>query len=162
MFLSFFALRQAQDKLYVYPGYSKEQVANHSLSRFRVQENAQGLTNLVNCFKLHLKKASNWEYSIWQIRSHKTLIEFYKKQGYQYIYIASIAPDLSACDAQAGSETSERQSFEDVLLLERLQSAVGRIKLSIPADVREDTIKQILRFNSPELIKLWKQTTAGF
>ena len=38
-----------------------------------------------------------------------------------------LAPDLSACDAQAGSDTQERKSFEDVLLIECLQSAVGRI-----------------------------------
>ena len=73
----------------------------------------------------------------------KFAIELLEKQGYQYIYAPSIAPD---------SETPARQSFEDVLLMERLQSAVGRINLSIPADIREDAIKQIQRLNSPELI----------
>jgi len=62
---------------------------------------------------------------------------------YQYIYAPSIALD---------SETPERQSFENVLLMERLQTAVGRINPSIPADIREDAIKQIQRLNSPELI----------
>ncbi len=73
----------------------------------------------------------------------KFAIELLEKQGYQYIYGPSIAPD---------SETTERQSFEDVLLIERLQTAVGRINPSIPADIREDAIKQIQRLNSPELI----------
>ena len=73
----------------------------------------------------------------------KFAIELLEKQGYQYIYAPSIAPD---------SDTPERQSFEDVLLMERLQSAVGRINPSIPADIREDAIKQIQRLNSPELI----------
>ena len=41
-------------------------------------------------------------------------IELLGKSGYQYVY----APD---------SDTPERNRFEDVLLLERLQSAVGRI-----------------------------------
>ena len=45
-------------------------------------------------------------------------IELLEKSGYHYIYAPSIAPDR---------ETPERRSFEDVLLLERLQSAVGRI-----------------------------------
>jgi len=45
-------------------------------------------------------------------------IELLEKQGYQYIYAPDIAPD---------SDTPERNRFEDVLLLERLQSAVGRI-----------------------------------
>ncbi len=73
----------------------------------------------------------------------KFAIELLEKQGYQYIYAPSIAPD---------SETPERQSFEEVLFMERLQTAVGRINPSIPADIREDAIKQIQRLNSPELI----------
>jgi len=73
----------------------------------------------------------------------KFAIELLEKQGYQYIYAPSIAPD---------SDTPERQSFEDVLLIEQLQTAVGRINPSIPADIREDAIKQIQRLNSPELI----------
>ncbi|MFC1634139.1 type I restriction endonuclease subunit R [Planctomycetota bacterium] len=70
-------------------------------------------------------------------------IDLLEKQGYQYIYAPSIAPD---------SDTPERQSFEDVVLLERLQSAIGRINSSIPGDIREDAIKQMLRLSSPELI----------
>ncbi len=70
-------------------------------------------------------------------------IELLEKQGYQYVYAPDIAPD---------SETPERNRFEDVLLLERLRKAVGRINPNIPADVREDAIKQIQRLNSPELI----------
>ncbi len=38
----------------------------------------------------------------------KFAIELLEKQGYQYIYAPSIAPDLPACDAQSGSDTSER------------------------------------------------------
>ena len=45
-------------------------------------------------------------------------IELLEKQGYQYVYAPDIAPDR---------DTPERNRFEDVLLLERLQSAVGRI-----------------------------------
>ncbi len=90
--------------------------------------------------------------SITENAIEKFAIELLESSGYQYLYGPSIAPDLSACDAQAGSETSERQSFEDVLLIERLQTAVGRINPSIPADIREGAIKQILRLNSPELI----------
>jgi len=73
----------------------------------------------------------------------KFAIELLEKQSYQYIYAPSIAPD---------SDTPERASFEDVLLTERLQTAVGRINPSIPSDIREDAIKQIQRLNSPELI----------
>ncbi|KAF5431066.1 hypothetical protein C5S39_06475 [Candidatus Methanophagaceae archaeon] len=48
----------------------------------------------------------------------KLVIELLEKQGYQYACAPDIAPD---------SDTPERNRFEDVLLLECLQSAVGRI-----------------------------------
>ncbi|MDR4507876.1 MAG: type I restriction endonuclease [Candidatus Brocadiaceae bacterium] len=70
-------------------------------------------------------------------------IELLKNSGYQYIFAPSIAPD---------GDTPERKTFEDVLLIERLQTAVGRINPEIPEDIREDAVKQILRLNSPELI----------
>ncbi len=70
-------------------------------------------------------------------------IDLLEKQGYQYIYGPDIAPD---------SATPARQSFEDVLLLDKLRNAVARINPTISADVREDAIKQIQRLNSPELI----------
>lgn len=70
-------------------------------------------------------------------------ISLLEHQGYQYIYAPDIAPD---------SDTPERDRFEDVLLLERLRKAIGRINPGIPADAREDAIRQVLRLNSPELI----------
>ena len=73
----------------------------------------------------------------------KFAIELLERQGYQYIYAPDIAPD---------SDTPERDRFEDVLLLERLRKAIGRINPDIPADAREDAIRQVRRLNSPELI----------
>lgn len=70
-------------------------------------------------------------------------IDLLESSGYQYIYGPDIAPD---------SDTPERSSFKDVLLLERLQTAVRRINPTLPAVVIEDAIKQIQRINSPELI----------
>lgn len=70
-------------------------------------------------------------------------IELLETQGYQYICGPDIAPD---------SETPERSSFEEVLLMDRLKSAVARINHAVPADAREDAIKQIERLSSPELI----------
>ena len=70
-------------------------------------------------------------------------IELLEKQGYQYIYAPDIAPD---------SDTPQRESFEDVLLTERLNETVGRINPDIPADARTDAVKQIQRLSSPELI----------
>lgn len=73
----------------------------------------------------------------------KFAIELLESQGFEYIYGPDIAPD---------SETPQRGSFEDVLLLDRLQAAIRRINPSIPADACDDAIKQIQRLSSPELI----------
>lgn len=70
-------------------------------------------------------------------------IELLQKQGYQYIYAPDIAPD---------SETPERESYEQVLLVERLRKAVRRINPSIPTDQQEEAIREIQRIASPELI----------
>jgi len=73
----------------------------------------------------------------------KFAIELLEKHGYQYIYGPEIAPD---------SKGLERQTFDQVLLLDRLKRAVGRINPQVPPDAREDAIRHILRLNSPELI----------
>ena len=77
-------------------------------------------------------------------------IEQLENLGYQYIYAPDIAPDLPT--GKACSETPERESFEDVLLIKRLRKAIDRINPSIPAEAKEDAVKQIQRLNSPELI----------
>lgn len=66
-------------------------------------------------------------------------IECLKALGYQYIY----APD---------SETPERDSFEQVLLLQRLRNAIRKINPGIRADAQEEAIKAIQRISSPELL----------
>ena len=70
-------------------------------------------------------------------------IEILKSIGYQYLYGPGIAPD---------ADRAERESFEDVLLLERLEKAVNRINPGIPQEAKADAIKQLRRLNSPELI----------
>ena len=70
-------------------------------------------------------------------------IDLLEHKGYKYIYGPTIAPD---------SDTPARSSFEDVLLLDHLRTAIARINPAISADVREDAIKQLLRISSPELI----------
>ena len=70
-------------------------------------------------------------------------ISLLENLGYEYLYAPNIAPD---------SKTPERESFEQVLLLGRLQKAVNRINSSIPADVQAEAIKEIQRISSPELL----------
>lgn len=70
-------------------------------------------------------------------------IELLDKLGYEYIYAPDIAPD---------SENPERESFEQVLLVNRLHNAVKRINHGIPADAQTEAIKEIQRIASPELL----------
>ena len=70
-------------------------------------------------------------------------IEQLEHLAYKYIYGPTIASD---------GEKPERKTFEDVLLIDRLQEAVGRINPKVPIEAREEAVKQIQRINSPELI----------
>ena len=77
-------------------------------------------------------------------------IELLERLGYQYIYAPDIAHDLPA--GKAGGERPERNSYEDVLLTERLQNAIRRINPKVPIDSQEEALKEIQRINSPELL----------
>lgn len=70
-------------------------------------------------------------------------IELLTKLGYDYVYAPEIAPD---------AESPERDTFGQVLLVGRLQAAVGRINPGIPADAQAEAIKEIQRIASPELL----------
>jgi type I restriction enzyme R subunit len=70
-------------------------------------------------------------------------IELLDKLGYEYIYAPDIAHD---------GENPERDSYAQVLLLNRLQNALKRINHSIPADSQAEAIKEIQRIASPELL----------
>ncbi|MBC8147839.1 MAG: type I restriction endonuclease subunit R [Bacteroidetes bacterium] len=70
-------------------------------------------------------------------------IELLERLGYQYIYAPDIAHD---------GERPERNSYEDVLLTERLQNAIRRINPKIPIDSQEEALKEIQRINTPELL----------
>lgn len=70
-------------------------------------------------------------------------IELLEKQGYEYIYAPDIAPD---------GETPERESYEQVLLINRLRRAVRRINPDIPVEQQEEAIREIQRIASQELI----------
>lgn len=71
------------------------------------------------------------------------VIELLGNLGYEYIYAPSIAPD---------GKTPERDTYEQVLLLSRLQHAVRRINHHIPLDAQAEAIKELQRIASPELL----------
>lgn len=63
--------------------------------------------------------------------------------GYEWCYAPDFAHD---------GEKPERDSYAQVLLLNRLKNAVKRINHSIPADAQVEAIKEIQRIASPELL----------
>ena len=70
-------------------------------------------------------------------------IECLEALGYTYIYAPTIAPD---------SGTPERASFEQVLLVERLQKAVRRINPDLPIATQNEAVKEVQRISSPDLL----------
>lgn len=70
-------------------------------------------------------------------------IEELENLGYTYISGPQIAPD---------GETPERQSYADVMLLDRVRLAIARFNPTIPYDVQEDALKQLIRISSPDMV----------
>jgi type I restriction enzyme R subunit len=55
-------------------------------------------------------------------------------------------------DYQPRGKLALRDDYKDVILVERLREALGRINPSIPEEVREQALKQVLRSESQKLI----------
>ena len=72
--------------------------------------------------------------------------------GYQYLYGPEIAPDASTGSATGAISADIRDSFEQVLLISRMKTAVRKINPGIPADAQNEAIKEIQRIASPELL----------
>lgn len=70
-------------------------------------------------------------------------IELLEKQGFNYIYAPNIAPD---------SESPMRESFEDVILKEKMQNSLTTINPNIDYDQIEYAVKQCQRLRSTELL----------
>ncbi|WDF70369.1 type I restriction endonuclease subunit R [Sphingobacterium oryzagri] len=70
-------------------------------------------------------------------------LDLLRDQGYEYINGVDIAPY---------SASAERQTFEEVVLKERLEKAIRQNNIGIPADAQQDAIKQVLRIASPDLL----------
>lgn len=73
----------------------------------------------------------------------KLAIALLEQQGYTYINGVHLAPD---------APDSERTTFEEVVLKQRLENAVRRINPMIPLDAQQDAVKQILRIASPDVL----------
>ena len=71
------------------------------------------------------------------------LIELLKAKGYEYLYGPDIAPD---------SENPLRESFETVVLRDKLEKAVKRLNPALPYSVQDEAIKTVLRIGSPDVL----------
>ena len=70
-------------------------------------------------------------------------VERLQALGFDYVYAPDIAPD---------SANPERESFVEVLLLNRLRNAVARINPTLPAAALDEAIKVVRRISSPQLL----------
>ena len=70
-------------------------------------------------------------------------IEELGRRGYQYIHGLAIAP---------GAEASERESFGQILLIDRLRKQVAIINPDIPETAREQAVQKAVRLYAPDLL----------
>ncbi|MCK9454752.1 type I restriction endonuclease subunit R [Sulfurimonas sp.] len=70
-------------------------------------------------------------------------IKLLEKQGFEYIYAPNIAPD---------SETPLRESFEDVILKEKLTNSLTAINATLEYNQIEYAVKQCQRLRTTELL----------
>ena len=70
-------------------------------------------------------------------------IEQLQSLCWDYAYGLDIAP---------GADKSERQSYEQIILIERLRNAVAQINPHIPKSAQEQAIQKVLRIYSPDLL----------
>ncbi|MFA5856887.1 MAG: type I restriction endonuclease subunit R, partial [Candidatus Pacearchaeota archaeon] len=71
-------------------------------------------------------------------------IEFLEKEGYNYIYAPRIAP--------APEGNGERLSYSDVVLVDRLRTALIKLNPKVPKEAIEVAIKKVLRIESQNQI----------
>jgi type I restriction enzyme R subunit len=71
-------------------------------------------------------------------------IEELGRLGYQYIHGLAIAP---------GAEHSERESFEQIVLIERLRKQLALLNPDIPESAREQAAQRTVRLYSPDALK---------
>jgi type I restriction enzyme R subunit len=73
-------------------------------------------------------------------------LEILEGLGYKTLYGPDIAPESE------GGTKPERQTYSDVVLVERLRKAVDKLNPKIPAEAREEAVKKVLRTESPKLV----------
>jgi type I restriction enzyme R subunit len=62
-------------------------------------------------------------------------------------------------DIAPDTPDAERVNFSDVVLIERLRSAIGHINSHIPHEAREEALKIVIREESQDLIHSNRSST---
>lgn len=83
------------------------------------------------------------KYAIDESTIEEAALEWFQALGYAYLPGPDIAP---------GEPAAERDSFGDMVLVERLRRAIDRLNPDIPAEAREEALRKVLRPESPSLI----------
>jgi type I restriction enzyme R subunit len=71
-------------------------------------------------------------------------LEWLSEIGFEVIHGPDIAP---------GEDASERDSFGDVVLEQRLKDAIARLNPVLPADAQEEALRKVIRPDLPSLIQ---------
>lgn len=70
-------------------------------------------------------------------------IKLFEQLGYHYVYAPDISPD---------DNNPERSRYDEVILKDRLWSAVPRINPSVPRHALQEALKDVERIHSPDLL----------
>ncbi|MFM6196903.1 MAG: type I restriction endonuclease subunit R [Planktothrix sp.] len=70
-------------------------------------------------------------------------LELLETLGYKYQYGYDIQPE---------GQHSERETFSDILLKDRLKNAIAKLNPDIPLEAREEAFQQITTLNTPDLL----------
>ena len=81
--------------------------------------------------------------SLTESKIEEFAVGLFEQLGYRYLYGPDIAPD---------GTNPKRVSFEEVVMVESLRHAVYRINHTLPQEVCNEAINQVLRIASPDLL----------
>jgi len=70
-------------------------------------------------------------------------LDWFEELGWSVLHGPDIAPDEPA---------SERESYSDVILRDRLESAIDSLNPRLPAQAKEEALRKVLHVDSPSLI----------
>jgi type I restriction enzyme R subunit len=82
-------------------------------------------------------------HSIIELEIEQVALDILSELKYKVVYGPDIAPDGS---------NPERQSYSDVVLVDRLREAIARLNPEIPSEAKEEALRHILRTESPDLV----------